>query len=326
MSNQSGITAAPALVDTFNKQTAPALVITLSSDATQLVQDETYTPPASADTAAVLRSLHSHLSTTFPEPRFAVVGQQERVFVLFIPDVAPIRQKLLYASSKNTLLVQLGAKFAKHHTVALTELAELEPAAFARATLAAVDEALLTDKEKDLGHLDALQNLALTNRQLPAMHKGDGALFFGIAPLLAAVLASDLAQQLVVMSIDADLETLVLTAHEKNVPVSGLVRAAEQAVAAEPAPMYAVYGYGQGKVALIYLCPSGCKVKARMMYAANKRGLILHLQADYFPLDPVLEVGDLDELDTSKLVEGDEKPEVPTQGLKFSKPRGPRRR
>lgn len=337
MSTQSGITASPELVDAFNKLSSPALVITLSEDATQLVEDESFAQPSASSTPAVLESLHDHFSASFPEPGYAVFAKSDGllsdiVFLSFIPDLAPIKKKLLFASTKNTLLQQFGSKIAKHYTLALTELEELTHEAFLSATLAAEDKSLWTEKERDLDKLNALETLTLSqSTQLPSMHK-DTSLFFQIDSSLAAVLKGDLTHKLVVMNIDTNSEVLVLTADVGDVQVLNLVESAQRAVDgshAEPTPLYALFGYAPQKAAFIYLCPSGCKVKARMVYAANKQGLILHLKNDFFTsgqLQQVLEVGDLDELDTSRLEEQKVQAPSASSSLKFSKPRGPRRR
>lgn len=335
MSTQSGIRASQELVDASNSLDGPVLVITLSDDATQLVEDVTFAKDTGADTESVLQSLQSHFSANYPSPRFAIVSVNDTVesrFISFIPDVAPIRQKMLFASTKNTLLQQLGTKFSKHNVLDFSELEELELASFKRATASHNEEQSLTSKEKELQTLDSLQNLTLSQsaykRELPLMNSASGSsLFFKIEPKLDLALRSNLKSKLVVMNIDTAAEELNLTAEVSDVPVSLLISEATKA-ALEASPMYMLYGHDEGKLAFIYSCPSGCKVKARIMYAANKQGLLSHLKTDYLEgaeISEILEVGDLDEINTSVLDKASAAaPE--SSSLRFSKPKGPRRR
>lgn len=343
MSTQSGIKASDELLAIANGSKLAALVITLSLDSTELVVDKSYASPSSSEITSVLTSLKSHFSGEFPEPKFALIsanGSHEDYFVSFIPDLAPIRQKMLFASTKNTLLQQLGSRFSKKNIVEFSELRELEYEEFQRAVLDGDVNLTLTAKEKDLQTLNSLQNLTLSHssshaykRELPSMNtKSETSLFFKIELDLDQVLRSDLYSKLVVMNIDTVAETLNLTAQVSGVSVKNLVETVSKSVSKflEPSPAYILYGHDQGKLAFIYACPSGCKVKARIMYAANKQGLLAHLKSDYLPNQEIvetIEVGDFDEINTTSLEKSDEATAQKSEsGLKFSKPRGPRRR
>ncbi|OBA23839.1 actin depolymerizing protein [Metschnikowia bicuspidata var. bicuspidata NRRL YB-4993] len=344
MSTQSGIKASSELIDLANGSQSAALVITLSQDSTQLVVDESFESPSNTQINCVLDALKDHFSAEFPEPKFAIISpnaSHEGYFVSFIPDLAPIRQKMLFASTKNTLLQQLGTKFSKKNTVEFSELRELDHEEFGRAVLEPDQSSTLTAKERDLQTLDSLQNLTLSHssasaykRELPSMDtQKETSLFFKIELDLDCLLRSDLYSKLVVMNIDTDAETLSLSAEVSGVTVNNLVDAISLSVAEglQSSPAYVLYGYEQGKLAFIYACPSGCKVKSRIMYAANKQGLLSHLKNDYLPDQEIvetMEVGDFDEIDTLALEKKDvtDTPVTGDSRMKFSKPRGPRRR
>ncbi|GEQ66628.1 hypothetical protein JCM33374_g291 [Metschnikowia sp. JCM 33374] len=342
MSTQSGIKASQELIGLANGLQAAALVITLSQDSTQLIVDESYVSPSNSQINAVLDSLKTHFSAEFPEPKFAIIspdGSHEGYFVSFIPDSAPIRQKMLFASTKNTLLQQLGNKFSKKNIVEFSELRELDHQDFKLAVSDGDHNSTLTAKEKDLQTLDSLQNLTLSasssnayKRELPSMHTTkETSLFFKVESDLDKTLRSNLLSKLVVMNIDTTAETLNLTAQVSGVSVGQLVDTVTSTVAKnpEPSPAYVLFGYETGKVAFIYACPSGCKVKARIMYAANKQGLLAHLKNDYLPEQEIaetIEVGDFDEINTSSLEKSPAENVSRGDGLKFSKPKGPRRR
>lgn len=346
MATQSGITASTELLDDFKSLLKGALVITLNDDSTQLVPDSSFSLPSSADLELLFKSLNEYFEERYPTPGYAVVHKDEGdfIFISFIPDSAPIRQKMLFASTKNTVLQQLGSSnFGAKNILALTELDELSLSHYEHLTLRDND-ALLTSDEKILAQINSVQNLNLGQssgqsfkRELPSMHSdklsstSGSNLLFKVNDDLEKELLGDLTGKLVVIRIDKEVETLDLVKASQDISTENLISSLELAVGGSDAsPVYALFGYDDKKVAFIYLCPSGSKVKDRMLYAANKQGFLSHLKADHFEanqLDVVLEVGDLDEIDISKLEkEGSKGTQQSANNLRFSRPKGPRRR
>lgn len=342
MSSQSGITASSELLQAFKNLKNAVLAITLSADSTHLEEDTSIAQPSGSDLGSIFKSLHSHFSKQYPEPGYAVFprpGSEDYVFISFIPDLAPIRKKMLFASTKNTLVQQLGSgSFGKNYILAFSELDELSESHYKHATLSEQDPSLLTEAEKSLKELNSLQSLTLSQtsgsaykKELPSMHGlGNGSLFFKIDTKLDLVLRQSIDKTVVVMNISSS-EELVLTAQESGVQSASLISTILKLVeSASSVPLYILFGYAPGKVAFVYLCPSGSKVRDRMVYAANKQGLLVHLKADYFSngqIDQVLEVGDLDEIEISRLSDTPATTlDKDQSGLKFSKPKGPRRR
>ncbi|KAM3123310.1 hypothetical protein CJJ07_002890 [Candidozyma auris] len=347
MATQSGITASESLLQEFKSLNNGALVITLNSESTQLVPDNSYKSPSSGDLSSVFESLNEYFGAQYPTPGYAVIHKPESgfIFISFIPDSAPIRQKMLFASTKNTLLQQLGSSnFGTKNILALTEVEELNLLHYKHLTQGS-NESLLTEEERVLAQINSVQNLNLGQptsqsfkRELPSMHSGSASpsssgsnLLFKLDPELEKSLSGDFLGKLVVIRIDKDTETLVLIGSESDVTPKTLISSLEKVVgASETSPIYALFGHDTDKVAFVYSCPSGSKVKDRMLYAANKQGFLSHLKSDNLKdkqLDVVLEVGDLDEIELSKLEK--EAPASTTQtnsGMRFSKPKGPRRR
>lgn len=335
MSSSSGIKASPEVVESFNKAEKSALVVTISDDSTQLVHDLNFSGPSQTGTKAVLKALQDHFNDHFPQPKYAIFTHSasgERIFISFVPDEAPVRMKMLFASTRNTFLQQLGSPIAKRHILSLTEISDLEPEAFEAAISHDDSNISMTAKEKSLELMDNLQHLSMSlNTELPSMgNKNSSTLFFKIDATLDSMLRTDLTSKLLVMSINTETEILHLQAQKGNVSVNKVVEVAQALVTKEPSPAYLLYGYKDNHLAFIYSCASGCKVKARMLYAANKQGLLNHLKTDYFTngqLDLFFEVGDLDELELSGLKPTEQiQKTTRTSDLKFSKPKGPRRR
>lgn len=334
MSSRSGIKATPEVVHSFNQAVDTALVITISRDSKQLVHDSSFSASSSNDTQSTLRAIQSHLSEIFPDPRYVIFTESEsgqRIFISFVPDEAPVRLKMLFASTKNSFLQQLGSAITKKNILSFTELKDLEPSSF-RATILLLDNsAVLTDEEKNLRVLDSLLHLSVgQNKELASVNTASpSSLFFQIDPELDSVLKSDLNSKLLVLSINTETEILNLFAEKANVSISDLIPAAQELISLKSVPAYLLYGYTPDRLVFVYLCASTCKVKARMLYAANKQGLLTHLKSDYFTdgqLDQLFEVGDLDELELSPSSSEQATTERKNSEIKFAKPKGPRRR
>ncbi|EGW33114.1 uncharacterized protein SPAPADRAFT_60426 [Spathaspora passalidarum NRRL Y-27907] len=357
MSTQSGITASPELLDSFKNLKSQALIIKVSSDSTQLIPDPNYTSPTESSIESLFTSVHEHISKEFPHPSYIIISNEEDyVFISFIPDVAPIKQKMLYASTKNTLVSSLGSyNFPKNRTFAWTELDELSYSNYKK-SVEDISTGPLSKDEEIIKTLNNLQDLNLSSqtsldhhgfkKELPSIH--DTASSSSSADILGKF-TPELQQnfdslkdntssfKLVTFNIQGD--EIVLNRAETDVRLVDLIPSLTESENKEkPTPLYAVYNYHINKFAFIYSCPSGSPVRERMIYAASKVSLISHLNQILKPsnlsIDKNLEVGDLDELELSQL---DIESEVPTPGsvsstnsnrtgLKFNKPKGPRRR
>lgn len=318
MSTKSGIVASSRLLDTFRTLDAP-LVIRVSEDNTELVEDGD-APELGAELADSFAQLNRYIGDTFPRPAYVVVPHQQSFgFISFIPDSAPVREKMLYASTKNTLMTQLGtSNFQNKYTFAWTEQDEVTHTNFVQGN---VLEAVLSLDERhvhDLANIQTLDRGRMVSMDKPA----GGMLLFKVSPLLEEVFLKLQEQKLVVFDIDVPQEIVNLVECSNLVSTSSLVSHLDSLVSKDPHPFYAVYRYTDGKYAFIYCCPSGSKVKERMVYASNKQGLVSHLKQQV-SIDKVIDAGDVDEIDVGVLLENEGKVE---EVKRISRPKGPRRR
>ena len=150
-------------------------------------------------------------------------------------------------------------------------------------------------------------------------------------------------EKLIVFNIDLSNELVKLQNIKSNILINQLIQTLESSNESK-SPQYSIYNYNKnGNLAFIYSCPSGSAVKDRMIYASFKNSLINHLKDKLsksgLTIDKNLEVGDLDELELSDLQpeeeqqqQGEDSESISSAsssskaGLKFNKPRGPRRR
>ncbi|KAG5421584.1 TWF1 [Candida metapsilosis] len=353
MSTQSGITVSDELANEV-KQDGSTIIIKVSPDSTQLIPDPSFSQPSSTSISSTFEQLHSYIAKQFPQPAYIILPyESSRVFISFIPDSAPIKQKMLYASTKNTLLSNLGSSsFA--YKFAWTELDELSAEYLEKVINEDGESGPLTEDEKILQSLNNQthiqgqeygfkRELASMSSQSPSsassdiLYKFDQELENEFKNL--SIDAND--QRLLIFNIDLSSESIKLTKEVAKVDLGSLIQSLQSN--SPSGPTYSIYNYSPNHYTFIYSCPSGSSVKDRMIYAASKNSLINHLKTylnDDTVLDKNLEVGDLDELELSELEATDDtsgsatpastsssaSASKPSSGLKFNKPKGPRRR
>lgn len=406
MSTQSGITISSQLNDAYKNLSAnSALIIKISSDSTELIPDQIITGSDNTTSTTkditilepIFEKLINQISQEFPHPSYIVISyNSNQYFISFIPDIAPIKQKMLYASTKNSLITSLGGnKLIKKF--AWTELDELTLNYFIKSidddqgsNIKKKEEeelnSLLTEDEITLQKLNNLSLYSTTNhhhhgfkKKLPSMTNDDGSttgsgnadqdILYKFTPELTEQLQSiiensspessndnDNKKSLISFNIDTTKELLTLKSIDTQIEINQLIDTLNNHTSSKISPQYILYNYQIGKLAFIYSCPSGSSVKDRMIYASFKNSLINHLNQlikstnidDVIIIDKNIEVGDLDEIELSQLQESNElihdtntngnnnsssnslssnnSSLSSKNGLKFNKPKGPRRR
>lgn len=406
MSTQSGITISSQLNDAYkNLSTNSALIIKISSDSTELIPNQIITGSDNTTSTTkditilepIFEKLTNQISQEFPHPSYIVISyNSNQYFISFIPDIAPIKQKMLYASTKNSLITSLGGnKLIKKF--AWTELDELTLNYFIKSIDDDQGSNIKKEKEEELNSLltedeitlQKLNNLSLystTNhhhhgfkKKLPSMTNDDGSttgsgnadqdILYKFTPELTEQLQSiiensspessndnDNKKSLISFNIDTTKELLTLKSIDTQIEINQLIDTLNNHTSSRISPQYILYNYQIGKLAFIYSCPSGSSVKDRMIYASFKNSLINHLNQlikstnidDVIIIDKNIEVGDLDEIELSQLQESNElihdtntngnnnsssnslssnnSSLSSKNGLKFNKPKGPRRR
>lgn len=316
MSSQSGITLSNELERKL-RNTKGAIVIKINDSFTELVKDDDYNSTTD-DLSLEFTSLHSYLSSIFPTPRYILFPS---IFISFIPDTAPIKLKMLYASTKSTLT----SSFTKDNTFAYSELSEINYNSYLKDSTST--DAALTSSEKTLNSINAIQDLSLGyKKQLPSMEKSG--LLVDIDDSLASEFKGLAADNKGLLTFSINNEALKLIDSVNNVTLSTLLSSLEKS--SPGSPFFAIYNFLPSKYSFIYSCPSGSKVKDRMIHASTKVGLINHLNGllkeKDLKIDKSIEIGDLDELELSELKPEEAGEESASKGLRFQKPKGPRRR
>ncbi|CUS22017.1 LAQU0S04e06260g1_1 [Lachancea quebecensis] len=320
MSNQSGITADESLLGSFgslanNESPSNVVVAEISSDNTTVKLCTTLSSVAELKRFAERED----------RPLYLFIRDSGRiVFVSYVPERAPVRSKMLYASTKNTVLRQVGSNhISKQLLASLPE--ELSPEFWS--SDASAGPAPLTEAEQVSARISSEQRIesARAGRQLVSQTGGTShTLSFKIA---SGEPIPSLLEQHNFVSFKINLE-------KEQVEVLNTAELSEASKVPENLsqshPTYSIYK-NNGKLHFIYSCPSGSKVKERMLYASNKSGFVKHLrEVDHLTMETVVEIGDADELETSQLEKSspaalEHGNPVPGQ-LKFNRPKRPGRR
>ena len=150
---QSGITVSKELQDAFNdlvsNPSQRGLFATIQAEA--LIHFETL-PSTNTDFHSDLSALPSHLQKD--AAAYIILRRYQNapdgyVAVSYIPDAAPVRQKMLFASTRLTLVRELGTERFRE-SMFVTEMKELEPEGWKKHEASGASMAPLTEEEESL--------------------------------------------------------------------------------------------------------------------------------------------------------------------------------
>jgi twinfilin-like protein len=200
------------------------------------------------------------------------------VAITYVPNAAPVRQKTLFASTRLTLLRELGSEhFAE--SVFCTEPDELTAAGWEKHLAHTGAGNPLTAEEKSLQDIREAEALESGGTQGKALVQG-GRLAVradtNIAEALQNLADPNNANNLVQLRMDVPTETLQLVSTGSANPstLSSEIPNTE--------PRYAFYRHDDPDSSVVFIstCPSGSKIKERMLYAASRTNVIKLAQTE----------------------------------------------
>lgn len=320
-------TASAELHDAFTRFTSDteslfALPITITQESLTPLDAVPFSS-SSATFSSSLSALDSLLTPTAPLYLLLrrAPSSPSLVAVTYIPSRAPVRQKTLFASTRATLVRELGGeKFDE--TVFLTEREEvLDPAqwderagppapAGGGGAGGAGDVGLLSTEERELQAVkraEEEERHGTRGRDLMGeggsggvigSRDGTGAGRSGVVMKITddarealGALVNGAEGLTVQLGIEVASETTTLIARHDGVSVAQVV-----GLIPTDRPSYTFYSVSGGAV-FIYVCPGVSRVKERMVYASSRRGLLHTAEGEGVKVLKRLEAGDPDELD-----------------------------
>ncbi|KAI1500739.1 hypothetical protein F5X99DRAFT_230158 [Biscogniauxia marginata] len=281
---QSGISASQELISQFNNilgdSSVFGLLVTITSEA---LTPLTTLPNSSSSFTDNLLQLAPHLK---PDAALYVILRRyddspKFVAVTYVPDSAKVRQKMLFAATRLTLVRELGSEHFRE-TIFATTAEELSPEGFKKHDRHTELEAPLTEEERTLGEVKRAEAEAGAGTGIREIHLSKN-MNLPVAPdALDALkaLGREEGSGFVMLKINPEAESVEL------VPSSSTPSSVPEAVQAistsEPRFTFFRYKCSQGGVdknivLFFYTNPAtpGTKaIKNRMLYPLMKRAVL----------------------------------------------------
>lgn len=350
---QSGISASTELQEAFRAFTSNsslfALPVTIDSERLTPLDPIPFT---SSSFASSLPSLEQLLQPKTPIYLLLRRDDGKLVAVTYIPSTAPVRSKTLFASTRATLVRELGIEKFEAGTIFVTDAYEvLDTKEWEQRDRGATggnserDEEILTREERELGAVKRAEDeerFGTKGRDIgygggnaepggSVEVGGQGRMTMKCASEAKDKLRTGLSESgsLVILGLDIATETIVLHSSYDSVSPNDLAGKIPSSQ-----PSYSFYNYPLTSTVLFaYTCPSGMSVKQRMLYASSRNGVLLISKNEGIDVAKRIEAGSPDEVDEGRLADemkpsGDSGTSTPTgtgrQG--FARPKRPGRR
>ncbi|KAH8898369.1 actin depolymerizing protein [Thozetella sp. PMI_491] len=284
---QSGISASEELASQFSTLLASdthfGLIATIAKEKLQPLTLLTPSSPGNSFATNVTELLTPHIKPN--EALYIILrrypGVPRLVAVTYVPDTAPVRQKMLFASTRLTLVRELGSEHFRE-TVFATNAEELTPAGFEKHDKHSAVAAPLTEEERTLGEVKRAEQEAGSGTGTREIHLSKS-LSMPIADnALGALkeLAAEGGSGLVMLRINPDNEIVELVPDSSS--PSSIAELTKTISDSEPRFTFYRYTHSYGgnhssPVLFFYTCPisPGNKaIKYRMMYPLMKRAVL----------------------------------------------------
>ncbi|KAF7846034.1 hypothetical protein BT93_L5514 [Corymbia citriodora subsp. variegata] len=281
---QSGISASAELLEAFTSFTSDtslfALPITIHSEKLSPLQPIPFT---SSSFESSLPSLKSHVQPKTPIyliVRSAPGSSGTLIAVTYVPSTAPVRSKMLFASTRNTLVRDLGLEKFSDNIFATDDFEVLDLQQWQARNKIAQSKAngtntdIMTTEERELQSVkraEEQERHGTSGRDLMGAGGSGNRLAMKITDNAKAALEK-LSEEgtVVVLAIDMASETLDLLTLTGTIDGSAFLTGIPAAQ-----PSYAFYRYPQTEETIfIYTCPSASKIRERMTYASAKTGVL----------------------------------------------------
>ncbi|CZS93494.1 related to TWF1-twinfilin, an actin monomer sequestering protein [Rhynchosporium agropyri] len=329
---QSGISASQDLHTAFqtlvSSEDQRGLICTITKES---LTPLTVLSPASDSFSDDLSLLAPHLDPKVALyiilRRYASSETAPFVAITYVPDSAPVRQKMLFASTRLTLVRELGIERFRE-TIFATTKEELTPQGFVKHDKHVGLAAPLTEEEQSLGEVkrkEAEEGRGMNERK---SHVSSGVSMPISDEAVQALkgLASESGNNLVQLKINIPTETMEL-ASSTSTDISAL-----SATISATEPRYSFYRYththngsSSSPILFIYTCPSGSKIKERMLYAASSRSAVSLAEAEAgLKIDKKIEAGSPEDI-SEESINGDLHPKVEVKKA-FERPKRPGRK
>ncbi|OKP11949.1 Twinfilin [Penicillium subrubescens] len=339
---QSGITVSSELHDAFNHFTTDpstfCLPVTITGETLTPLTPISFTgsstsPDAFYTSLSQISSILQPKTPIYLLLRRPLGSKTTLVALTYIPSNAPVRPKMLFASTRSTLVRELGTeKF--DDTVFATEEEEIvgrEAWSERDGDKAGVGrEALMGEKEREL---EAVRRAEAEARSgTPQRDIGIGGTFgpgtgsgMRVSMPVAEEAKSALKELgdggLVQLTVDIPTETITLADNQSGVQPDSVATHISST-----SPRYSFYHYpGSDVVVFIYTCPTGSSIRERMLHASSRRNAITVAEGEGLKINKKIEASGPDEITRDRLKEEVHPAQDSGPARGFARPRRPGR-
>ncbi|KAI1001897.1 hypothetical protein K3495_g6306 [Podosphaera aphanis] len=301
---QSGITASQELLTAFKTLvTSPdrrGIICTITEEVVTVLA---ILEPASSsfpnDLSLITPHIQPNVALFVILRRYELSSTAPFVCITYVPDSAPVRSKMLFASTRLSLVRELGVEKFRDLIFATTR-EELTPGGFTKHDEHVKLVAPLTDEEKSLGEvkrMEAEEGRGMTERKSHVISGVRMAASDEVMAALQQLAKSEGEENLVQLRINAQSEVVELESYTATA-INDVGKTISNA-----APRYSFYRYdhthkgiSSSPILFIYTCPSGSKVKERMLYAAFSRSAQLLSEEVGIKIEKKIEESDPSEI------------------------------
>ncbi|KAK6341265.1 Twinfilin-1 [Orbilia brochopaga] len=275
---QSGISASDKLTQQFNSLVSSTSLRGLIAGIANEALVPVTTIPRSGTFEQDLGQLDGLLKDN--EPAYIILrrldsGPAPFVCVTYVPDTAHVRSKMLFASTRNTLMRELGTERFSESIFATTK-AEVTAEGFKKHDAHVAKAAPLTEEEAALKGVKEAEAEASRGTTARASHVSSGVSFpMSDAALDALRRLPTTPNGLVQLKLDLQGETIEL-ADDSTSTAHDLVN-----VIPSDAPRYSFFNYShkyagvkENPIVFIYTCPPESKIRERMLYASCRSAVL----------------------------------------------------
>ncbi|KAI8381406.1 uncharacterized protein BYT42DRAFT_566404 [Radiomyces spectabilis] len=285
MSHQSGIQVSEELAKTFAEAVADGNTRILRVS----IINESLTPNGSTPVKGNFEQDYDDITSFLEDTTPAYIlmrldtkassGEYEWLLVTYVPDHAKVRDKMLYASTRNTLTKELG-DYRFTDTLYGTLSSEVSLDGYRKHQKHKAAEAPLTQRERELAEIKQAEAKAVSDYQGTTTRKSYAP---GVAfpvtekaqEALRVLNQSKEAREHNFVSLVFDKETIDLDT-ASHVPRSEI----KNAIPAH-APRFTFYvcehesdGNTQESIVFVYTCPPSSKIREKMLYSASRANII----------------------------------------------------
>lgn len=342
--SQSGIVASQSVIDDFKSfetdHALSALILSIEKEAIKVLNK--------IDNEGSFEEIWSKVQQYLTEtsPRYIFIkknlGSDSKalIFISYVPDQSPVREKMIYASTKSNFLKQLPNYELIEKKYLINDLDDISYDNYLELQKSDNAAAPLTAREINLKKIHSLEDEAAefqqqqTGRRLVTMHNLNNMKQTLVEEDVFENLNNITEKFMVSLKIDLNDETVKYNGYKDNIALENLIEVIQEDLAG---PEYIVYKKENNDNVFIYTCPSGSKIKERMLYASTKQGLLKKLKENKIEIKKVIEVGDPVEIEITEIKNINDSPtgtgnnlidETPITAVshRLNKPRAPRRR